>query len=61
MKALRQKKLFFVSMLVGFELVGALSVMLLEGWGLVDGLFWAFQTTTTVGYGSPALTSRASR
>lgn len=32
-------------------LLSAVSVSVLEGWGLGDSVWWAFVTTTTTGYG----------
>ena len=47
----------YLAMVVGTMVGGGLVMCMLEGWTLVSGFYWAFQTTTTVGYGDAEFTN----
>ena len=47
----------YLAMVVGTMVGGGLIMCMLEGWTLVSGFYWAFQTTTTVGYGDASFTN----
>ena len=42
-------------MVAGIILLGGGVVSFLEGWTIISGIFWAFQTVTTVGYGDGSI------
>lgn len=50
-----------LSGLVGTLIVFGMSVAILEGWPLVDGIYFAFVTGLTVGYGDLVPTHGSSR
>jgi hypothetical protein len=54
-------QLCIAAFLVVFCLMsGAVFMHLNEGWPFVEALYWAFVTTTTIGYGDKAFTKRSS-
>lgn len=57
----RLKTLLYLSSVVFLMLLGAASICSLEGLNFVDGLFWAFQTCSTIGYGTNRLTTPGSQ
>lgn len=52
------RELWWIFAICSVMLVGAVSLCGLQGYGFVDGLFWAFQTTTTIGYGNEVIRHR---
>mmetsp|Transcript_54219 Transcript_54219/g.123557 ORF Transcript_54219/g.123557 Transcript_54219/m.123557 type:complete len:184 (-) Transcript_54219:596-1147(-) len=61
LQMLVRKKIFFLGVILALQMVGGLLVCGLEGWPFVKGIYWAFQTTFTIGYGDCALTGANSR
>ena len=45
------KKLFYISILVFMQLLGAGFIMWMENWSFLTSFYWAYQTATTIGYG----------
>ena len=58
--ALRQKRIFFLVAILFLQLGGAVAVYVSEKetFNFVDSLYWAWQTTSTVGYGDSFLHKR---
>jgi len=54
-----RRRLLYFALILLLQLGGALIVSRVEGWTFVDGLYWAFQTTSTVGYGDEFLHKRS--
>lgn len=48
---LKKKKAFYFAAIVGLTVAGGVVVSFLEGWTTGKGVYWAWQTMTTVGYG----------
>lgn len=46
---LRGQRLLYMGLIFLLQLAGAGVVCYVESWPFVDGLYWAFQTTSTVG------------
>ncbi len=59
--SLKCTTMMYTSLVLVLMLLGAIGICAVEGLGFVDGLFWAFQTCTTVGYGNVRLTSPSSQ
>jgi hypothetical protein len=45
----RHKVAFYIALVVASMVLGGLMICHLEDWTFIQGLYWAFQTTTTVG------------
>mmetsp|Transcript_1110 Transcript_1110/g.2340 ORF Transcript_1110/g.2340 Transcript_1110/m.2340 type:complete len:311 (-) Transcript_1110:106-1038(-) len=58
---LRHKTGFYIGLVVLIMILGGIMICFLEGWTFISGLYWAFQTTTTVGYGDETLTHSGAR
>jgi hypothetical protein len=50
-----RKIAYFVGTVIAVVICGGVLVYWLENWSVVASLYWAFQTTTTVGYGDEPL------
>ena len=48
-RILSRKYFFYRSMMVLVMLIGGLLMSYYEGWTIVEGIWWAYQTTTTIG------------
>ena len=48
-RGLRAKRVFFVVLMLGLQLCGGVAMCFIEEWSYLSGIWWAFETTATVG------------